>query len=197
MIQRIVPCCVLAGVLLALVFVTPAIGGGGKPADPDQLPRIEADVSWTEGTSTLRVWGIPSAPGVLRIDVAQFISGPLNPSLQHLDIPFVFDANGYFEMVTPLANLCPWGDFDLVVEAQTIGLSGEPQSSERWGMRLRMLDPAAPSTPAAPSGGSAAYAVPGTTAPLYPYTWAAVPYNGDVAYFQVAFTGIEGVIPVN
>ena len=197
MLKRAFPVCLLAGLLLTGLFVAPAVGGGGKSPSMDRPPEVEAEVSWTEGTASLRAWGEPGMPGTLRVDVAQFLAGPLNPTFEHFDLPFTFDANGYFEIITPLATLATWGEFDLVVEVATVGLSGEPVLSNPWGMRMRLLDPAASGTPATPGGGGAAYAVPGTTAPLFPYTWAAIAHNSEVAFFQVAFTGIEGVIPVN
>jgi hypothetical protein len=188
-------------VAICLVFsFWSAFAAGDR--EGDGAPRrtsIEVSVSSGEDSMSLRAEGPSGVPGLLRIAV--LIHGPSGPTITPFYVPFVFDQNGDWSL--PPARLEAFSaltDFEMVMDIVSYH-DGVAEASELWGVRMQRFPVGASGAPAPGTGGMALYAAPGTQSPLYPYTWAAILVPGaveqEILFFEAAFTGIEGVIPVN
>lgn len=197
-VKRFLTLPALLGAVLAVsLLLSPAVGNSGEKVNehPDDGPSLWAELSWTEGIARAHVEGIPGTPVELRVTIIAYTT--TGTSTSQTSLMGAYDVNGEFVVNVPLSMFLPWTEFDMIIDAVSVGFAGNAQVSDTWGLRKRVFDPNSPFAPVAPAGGAGAVAAPGTQAPLLPYTWASMNYQSTVVLFQCAPTGIEGVIPVN
>ena len=176
----------------------------GLPGDggPDECPVIEAYVSHAEGTLLVRAEGPALAAAVLRVALIQTPSAT-GLTASNVEIPFVFDQKGEWELAAMLDGFQTVEPMDLLFDVQLVGSPAPGKASNAWGLRIRRIPEGAPNAPASPTGGYCQAAAPGTTTPLFPVTWASILVPGlagpnpEHLVFYCTVPGVEGVLPVN
>jgi hypothetical protein len=202
-------------IALAFVLLVAHLGGNSllspvfaqSPADGsllDDIPTLVLSVEQETGTLNFESTGLPGTAATLRVAIATDGS-----TYQILQIPFSFDGSGRFQLAIS-ASIFAEAEAAAVHADVTTTLAGGLQVfSMPWSMEMLTLPESKLPANYIPTGVLWNLPLPGTTAPLYPVTFMAVPLGGigsgleyqcflagPMAY-MVATSGIEGLLPVN
>lgn len=199
--KRSIPFIVVLGIAALGLLSVPSLGTGGecKPRDDVRI-AMNASVRIDDERLVIEVAGPPGAAGALH----GFISVPsLSTVPGTFAWNFQFDANGTFTVDASLRDLQGIPAFDCVFAASLLDGSSYGPTTQTWGLHLERWASDDPNAPLAPAGGTALFPIAGTTAPLFPVSWASIVAPAlagsgtEHLLFICSVPGVEGVLPVH
>ncbi len=209
--MRLSRVAVLLPIVLAVgaVFLgrTTALDGNGSPSASDPSLTLTADASnqtiWLEAVSNAPA----GTPGALDITIVQRSTQNQVNFLKLVD----FDASGKYRWDVPFSTFDGLGgDVAVSVRVVTPGANNTILTSPLWSLLVDDYVVGNPSSPppadypSAPGFGSDLRPLPGTEAPLFPFSWAVIPGAGygtssvfHLTLYGCAPGGPAGSFPIN
>lgn len=197
MVRRFVA---FVAVLIALTGVLPVVATENSvpPPSTGMVPLVELVTDYDRGEVKATSWGDPGAPAAWYFEIYE-TSNPFVPVATLLS-PFVYDAGGMQRTSVALAALNVGADFRIDVHVAAYDAATNAiLVGDSWRIRSIVYADGAPGFPSIEGGGQSTMPIPGTSWPLFPYSWASLvpPVVTPGAEWVLIASGPTGLIPVN
>ncbi len=170
----------------------------GSPQLGGATPVIQLVTDYTHAEISATAWGDVGGTAAWYFEV--YDSGNLQVPVTTILTPFQFDSTGMQRMVVPLSVLSLGTNFHIDVHVAALDpLTNTVRTASPWRVRSLLYAEGAAGFPTSLGGGGALLPIPGTSSPLFAYSWAVLvpPVTAPGAELVLIASGPTGLIPVN
>lgn len=170
----------------------------GSPPLAGSTPVIELITDYGRSEVSATAWGDAGGSAAWYFEI--YDSANLLTPVATVLTPFHFDATGTQQMSVPLSVLSLGTNFHIDVHVAAYDpLTNNIMTASPWRVRSLLFASGAPGFPTILGGGGEMLPLPGTSSPVFAYSWATLvpPVVSPGAEFVLIASGPTGLIPVN